>query len=330
MNVMYTCDNNFVWLMGISTISLFENNKDIVDLKVYLLGENIEHENRLHLKNIAEKYNREIEIIDIPKNCITESLISNRWPSSAFTRLFAAKLLPNSIDKILYIDCDTIICKSINELDNVQFNNNIVLGAKDCISNYYKKNIGLDSENIYINAGVILFNLSAYRNIRINEVINDYIERYRKLICYADQDILNGILKNKTGELSPKYNVMTIYTNYDYNKILSLRKPSNFYTKEEIENAVNDPSIIHFTTSMLIIRPWFANTNHPWASEFKKYMKISPWNNVKLEYFLFQSMKFKIIKFIKKLPCNLDVYVLGILHAVLKPMFIRLKAGICK
>ena len=26
---MYTCDNNYVWLMGISTISLFENNKEI-------------------------------------------------------------------------------------------------------------------------------------------------------------------------------------------------------------------------------------------------------------------------------------------------------------
>ena len=29
MKVMYTCDNNYVWLMGISTISLFENNKEI-------------------------------------------------------------------------------------------------------------------------------------------------------------------------------------------------------------------------------------------------------------------------------------------------------------
>ena len=35
MNIMYTCDNNYVWLMAISTISLFENNKEMDDLSVY-------------------------------------------------------------------------------------------------------------------------------------------------------------------------------------------------------------------------------------------------------------------------------------------------------
>lgn len=41
MNVMYTCDNNYIWLMGVSVISLFENNKHLADLTVFLLGENI-------------------------------------------------------------------------------------------------------------------------------------------------------------------------------------------------------------------------------------------------------------------------------------------------
>ena len=53
MKVMYTCDNNYVWLMGISTISLFENNKEIEDLKVYLLGENISEDNKNELKKIG-------------------------------------------------------------------------------------------------------------------------------------------------------------------------------------------------------------------------------------------------------------------------------------
>ena len=50
MNVLYTCDDNYVWLMGISTISLFENNKTIEDLQVYLLGDNISQENKDKLK----------------------------------------------------------------------------------------------------------------------------------------------------------------------------------------------------------------------------------------------------------------------------------------
>ena len=53
MKVMYTCDNNYVWLMGISTISLFENNKGIEELKVYLLGDNISEDNKNDLKKIG-------------------------------------------------------------------------------------------------------------------------------------------------------------------------------------------------------------------------------------------------------------------------------------
>ncbi len=46
MNVMYTCDNNYVWLMGISMISLFESNRDIANLKVYLIGNEISQSNK--------------------------------------------------------------------------------------------------------------------------------------------------------------------------------------------------------------------------------------------------------------------------------------------
>lgn len=121
MKVMYTCDNNYVWLMGISTISLFENNQGIKELKVYLLGENISEENKNELKTIGEKYGREVEIIDVPKLNIPPSLVSARWPLSAFTRLFSGVILPADVERILYLDCDTIISGNLSELDNVDF-----------------------------------------------------------------------------------------------------------------------------------------------------------------------------------------------------------------
>ena len=175
MKVMYTCDNNYVWLMGISTISLFENNKEIEDLKVYLLGENISEDNKNELKKIGEEYGREVEVIDVPKLNIPPSLVSARWPLSAFTRLFSGVILPPDVDRILYLDCDTIITGDISELDKVQFNGNIAMGVKDCISGTYKKNVGLDADSPYINAGVILFDMDALRKVNINVEIENYI-----------------------------------------------------------------------------------------------------------------------------------------------------------
>lgn len=327
MKVMYTCDNNYVWLMGISTISLFENNKGIEELKVYLLGENISDENKEELKKIGEEYGREVEVIDVPKLNIPPSLVSARWPLSAFTRLFSGVILPPDVDRILYLDCDTIITGDISELDKVQFNGNIAMGVKDCISGTYKKNVGLDTDSPYINAGVILFDMDALRKVNINAEIENYMQKYEKLINYADQDILNGMFKGKIGELNPKYDVMTIDAVHTYEEIQQLRRPTNFYGKEELQKAVKAPAIIHYTTNMLVIRPWFSNTDHPFADEFRKYMGMSAWKNRELKEMVFDSKVAKVIKAIMILPKGIAYKALGLIHAELKPRYISMRAG---
>ena len=103
MTVVYTCDDNFVWIMGISMISLFENNKEMKDLDVYLLGDHVTEENKNVLSGIAKGYGRTCSFIDVPDLNIPKSLTSNRWPKSAFTRMFSGELMPTDIHKILYL-----------------------------------------------------------------------------------------------------------------------------------------------------------------------------------------------------------------------------------
>lgn len=80
MTVVYTCDDNFVWIMGISMISLFENNKEMKDLDVYLLGDYVSEDNKNVLFGIAKGYGRTCSFIDVPDLNIPKSLTSNRWP----------------------------------------------------------------------------------------------------------------------------------------------------------------------------------------------------------------------------------------------------------
>lgn len=325
MKVLYTCDNNYVWLMGISAISLFETNQHLQELTVYLLGENISLENKEELKKIGDKYRRKVEIIDVPKLNIPPSLISARWPLSAFTRLFSGIILPDDVEKVLYLDCDTIIMGDISELDSVEFNGNIAMGVKDGISGAYKKNIGLHNDSPYYNAGVFLLDVNALRKVNINEKIEQYMNKYVDYTNYADQDILNGIFNGKIGELNARFNVMTIDVVHTFEEILALRRPTNFYTKSELENAIISPAIIHYTTNMLVIRPWFSNTDHPFASEFRKYMEMSTWKDRKLDEMVLNSRDAKVIGMIMKLPKKIAFFILGIIHAELKPRYIELR-----
>lgn len=326
MNILYTCDNNYIWIMGISMISLFENNKAQEHLKVYLLGDRISDDNRKILKQIANRYSRECIVIDVPELKIPDVLISTRWPISAFTRLFSGILMPEEIEKVLYLDCDTIIKQNISDIWNIDMKDNIFYGVKDCIGKKYKENVGIDGDGVYINAGVLLINLDRLRKIAVLEEIDKYLSKYKSYINYADQDILNGIFSSKIGVLKPEYNVMTLISVYDYDEVMNLRFPTNYYTKNEIEKCETSPKVIHYTTCMLNVRPWFLNTNHPHAKEFFKYMKLSPWKNSLLDTFEFNSKNLKVVSIIQKLPDKVANRILGLIHAKLKPLYIRYKA----
>lgn len=326
MNIIYTCDNNYIWLQGISMISLYENNKMMDELNVFLLGENISEENKGILRDISEKYNRHITIIDVPHLDIPDSLVSDRWPLSAFTRLYAHALLPADIKKVLYLDCDTIINGDISELDHVDFQDNIVMGVKDCIGKEYRVNIGLRADEVYINAGVLLLNLEKMRKLNMKKRIDHFMRRYEKRINYADQDILNGIFKGRKGAIAPKYNVMTIDFMYSHKEIVTLRKPVNFYDENELKTAIVDPRIIHYTTNMRTIRPWYSNTNHPYAFRFMEYKMLSPWKEKELSNMKFKTETYKVIYVINLFPKKVSQFLLGFIHSKLQPLYIRIRA----
>lgn len=325
MNILYTCDNNYIFLAGISMISLFENNRDVNDISVFLLGDKVSDANKKTLKSIADKYNRTFEAIDVLPMDAFKTFASQRWPISAFIRLYAPQYLPKSIDKILYLDCDTIITKNISSLENFQMEDFAIAGVKDCLCGLYKKNIGLQVDSPYFNAGVLLMNLNKMRTIKINQKVDIFLKTYTKKIIYADQDVLNGALHGYFAILPPAYNVMTLAFSHSFNEIEILRKPTIYYSKEEMEYAVKNPAIVHFTTCMTNVRPWFENSAHPYAKEFDRFKNLSPWKNLKKQKMVFNTGKATVVKFLFHLPRPFAIYLLGFLHAQLRPTINRLK-----
>ena len=256
MIVVYTCDDNFVWIMGISMSSVVENNRDMGNLEVYLLGDHVSDTNKDVLLGIANKYGRTCSFVDVPDLKIPTSLTSNRWPKSAFTRMFSGELMPKEIHKILYLDCDIIVKGSIAELENFDTQGYAVSAVKDCVSKQYKKKIGISEEGSYVNAGVLLMDLDRMRQLDVRQMMSHFVDTHQGLISYADQDILNGMFKGKFGIMPPEYDVMTQMCVYTYEQILQYRRPSAYYSKKEVEYAQQNPIIIHYTTCMLNIRPW--------------------------------------------------------------------------
>ncbi len=330
MNIIYTCDNNFVWIMGISMISLFENNRECDTIHVYLLGDGISEDNRLSLSEIASKYQRSFTLINVPDLNIPEKLSSNRWPKSAFTRMFVGELMPAGVTKAIYLDCDTIISGNIQGIEAYIKDDMAVSGVKDCVSRPYKAKIGIAKGGSYINAGVLAMNIKKLREFDIRKMITEFVDNYESAISYADQDILNGIFKGEFGILPPQYDLMTMINTYTYKELQQIRHPHNYYSAEEIEFSKKNPLIIHFTTAMLNIRPWCEGSKHSYAWMFEKYQAMSPWAARQKGKSNFSANEYKIIRKILMLPKPLAYRLLGLIHAYLRPCYIIATSNIKK
>ena len=79
--------------------------------------------------------------------------------------------MPKEVEKILYLDADIIVNCDIKELYNIDFEENVIVAVENSdLDNWeYNENIGLNRDNIYINAGVLLIDV---KNIMWKMIIN--------------------------------------------------------------------------------------------------------------------------------------------------------------
>lgn len=324
MNIVYASDDNFAEIMGVSMLSLFENNKDVEEIVVFILDDGIKQQNKTNLELLAKEYHRTITLIPLKGLKLKlNNLSQQRGSISTFSRLFLSTLLPESCNKVLYLDCDTIVRHSIKPLYNTDFEDNIVCGVMDCISKQHRSKVGLADNATYINAGMMLIDLQAWRSHHIEDNIESIILKFNGRVPYADQGIINLALQGAIKIVHPQYNCISVYTAFDFNDLLEYRQPSACLSSTEINEAKNDPTIAHFVTLFCISRPWMKNSVGPFFDEWKSYKQKSPWKNnperpVKKN--IFQTIA---ALFYQYAPKSISLTLLGFLHARIKPIIMR-------
>ena len=281
LNIIYSSDDNYCIYMGVSILSVLENNKNFNSINIYIVDNNISDGNKLELKKLVDSYQRNIIFIGFEKykkylNLNMEWQIS----ISSYARLFVANMLPSNVNKVLYFDCDTLIVDSLDELWNQDIKDFYVAGVCDTVPSNTKQAIGLNSTDFYINAGMILINLKKWREDNLEKRLLDFIDDYNGNVIHHDQGVINGVIKNKK-ILPLKYNLMTSYLMMSREDIIKFYKvEDSFYSQEQIDKAIENPIYIHYTPGFTT-RPWVKGCKHPYVDLYWKYLKLTPWKDFK-------------------------------------------------
>lgn len=174
---------------------------------------------------------------------------SSRYPLEIYYRLFAPSLLPDTLDRILYLDVDIIVIQSLETLYTMDFNGNAYIACShvnENMAHVNAKRLGLKQDVPYINTGVLLMNLKLLRKIWNKQKILDYVEENKKKLVLFDQDILTAMYGNQTKIIDyRKYNLSERMLN-----LYNLRNPTQ---KLDLDWVKENGVIIHYCGRM---KPW--------------------------------------------------------------------------
>lgn len=308
IEIVTACDDKYVQHLGVMLCSLLENTSQKEKIKIHVIDGGITDKNKNILSNFFNnKYLVKIKYLVIDTQLYSRFKISYHFTHTIYYRISIPLLLPSEIKKVLYLDSDLILKDDISKLWSIELKDNF-LAAVELINANKKHLKGIIPDSFpYFNSGVLLMDLDKWRENNISSKVIQFIQDYQDKIIWWDQDSLNAVLYDKWLPLPLKWNQQTNF--FDINI-------KNTSKKNEIEESIKNPSIIHYTG---LHKPWEYIDNHPYKYEYYNYILLTPWSTFKPQK--------NVILFIEKM---IRIYTPSPILLVIKFLFHKLLSFIEK
>ncbi len=221
----------------------------------------------------------------VPENPITwidvslaelDALPSTISPKYSLIELLAINRLPADVERLLTIDADTIVRHDLTELWNVELAGCTFAAARDPWQLWigrgipYFAELGLDGSRKYLQSGVKVVDMPAWRGRNIHERAFDHLDRWHHSMRYSDQDMLNAIIGDDWRELPLRWNAVQ-------NSINELTAYG--FTRADLHEAIVDPGIIHFAGG----KPWNWSTSYrdsiAWLDTWEQFAFNGPYRD---------------------------------------------------
>ena len=271
------------------------------DVTMYLLHNGLIDSTVKRLQKIADRYNVGLKFLEIDLEILKDCPVNENFHYGnimMYARLLLPSMLPN-LDKVIYLDCDLVVCKDLQSLWETDVNDMAVAMAPDLWYQDKGTLSRLGINNNYLNSGVIVMNLDYWRKHDVQNRLLSYIIDKGKELIYNDQDALNVILQKERWQLPVKYNVTPYYFNRNLDNY-----PKEMH--EEIREARINPIIFHFLGN---IKPWSLGCYVPGKKLFMKYQKESGWRHFIIEKYVFKRIIYTLVPKIKKKAWENKTYI---------------------
>lgn len=286
VNVVYCSSDLFAEVCAVAMVSLFENNRHLKEIHVYVVDDHIQKRSRDRMLQMAEQYGRKVHFIPLPdpSEFYHDERFTIKTLGHTYARMILGDILPEEVERVISLDSDTMVLDKVDGLWNTDLQGHPIAGVDDCMGRVaLVKTQHLKPDAIHCNAGMYLIDLSVWRKENWTEQFHQYIKGlFDKHIALGgyEEEVITKVVGERMLVLPPKYNLMTLEQVFTYKELLRFRQPLKYYTEAQIAEAKKQPVITH-TTNFFYVRKriYEENSDHPMRRQYEKYRALTPWRD---------------------------------------------------
>lgn len=277
-NIVCIADEAYAQHTAVMLASLIDSNPSL-PFRIFLMTYTMSSETKERLKKVVEGHG-ELHILedDYSKSGImalkTETT-DKAWNPIMYLKLLIPQKLPVDVERFLFLDVDMVIHHSIDALYHIDLQGNVMAACDDYkFQLAHRTRLGLRTDEQYVNSGVMVIDLKAWREKETQCPMLDFLKDYKEVLN-NDQDGFAIYFRGEIMLLPNRWNVTSFYFEQEprvLDKYLA-----------EVDDLRRNPYIIHFCEP---IKPWFADCRHPYRHLYRKYLKMTPWRDERLPFFV--------------------------------------------
>lgn len=210
MELLFTVDRAYRPVLDTCLRSILRFPRD-GGYRIYIMHSDLGPEDRAALEAVCAEKNASLRLVDTDGAMVEDFPVTDRYPRQMYYRLLAARFLPDTLDRVLYLDPDIVVINSLEPLWRVDLGG-ALFGActhvREFLTRVNQFRLGAEEGCPYLNSGVLLMDLAALRREQDPEEIRAYVERFGDRLTLPDQDILSALYGKRTKLLDTmRYNL---------------------------------------------------------------------------------------------------------------------------
>ena len=218
MNILLAFNSNYYMPALVLLKSLLVNNQWCREMRIYVLYSDLKPGEIRRFSQVAEESGIAKAIfLPVETDTFQDAPLHLKWISrETYYRLLAQEMLPESVERVLYLDVDMIVMGSLEEFYHQDFEGKLLvacnrygLGGTDPKR---LEQLTLPRDTIYFNAGTLLYDLAGQRQQIDPNILYEYPVLFYQQLKYGDQDVLNAVFYGLT-----KFADWRVYNCFDSN-----------------------------------------------------------------------------------------------------------------